>query len=466
MRILLVSHNYPPNHTAGVEQHAAQTARELLRRGHEVSVFTAEKDISRSEGVEVDREHDGVPVRELTNNLVYDDFRQTWKFERAERAFAAHLDRVKPDVVHFQHLMHLSVGCVGETARRGAATVFTLHDYWVQCARFGQRLHPDGSTCERIDFARCGECMSSFKFRQSKLERSTGRWIAGLKDVLGVDLSVAAKRAARSAGLATSAAAPPDAERIREMTEQLVARDAGLRAELLANVRRFIAPSRFLLQRMLEWGIPSERIELMRMGGESDRFDAHPRSHVAGAGDGPLRVLFLGTFAPHKAPHLIVEAWERLPAQLRARAELVFHGSGAHYPDYVEAFKRAAGVAGAHVRGVLARDAISAELARTDLLVMPSVWWENAPLVLIEAVAARTPILVSNFGGMAEFVDERSCGETFVVGDSADLARSLQRLLEEPRLLSRFYQDGIAPPTMPACVDRLEQIYAEARAGR
>lgn len=459
MRLLLVAHNYPPAHTAGVEQHTAQVARELARAGHSVEVFCAEKDIARTDGELREREHEGVRVHELINNLNYASFEQTFEFAPAERAFESVLERVRPEVVHFQHLMYLSAGCL-ELAAGVAPVVFTLHDYWLQCPRFGQRLHPDGSNCERIDFARCGECMANFKFRQSALERSAGRWIAQVRGATGVDLSQLAKSAARGLRL-TKPAAAPDPTRGAQLAELLARRDSRLRESVLRSVQRIIAPSRFLYERVLEWGLPPARVELMRMGAESDRFAAHPRARPAGAGDGPLRVVFLGTFAPHKAPHLVVEAWRRLPAALRSTAQLELYGSGAHYPDYVRALHAAAAEAGASVGAVLSRDGVAATLSSADLLVVPSVWWENAPLVLIEAIEARTPVLVSDLGGMAEFVRERPCGEAFAPGDAGELARALERLLSDRAGLGRYYLGGPPPPTMPANVARMAQIYAE-----
>ena len=462
MRILLVSHNYPPAHTAGVEQHTAQVTRELARRGHEVSVFTAEKDISRRDGSLVDRVHDGVAVRELTNNLGYDDFDQTWDWPPARHAFEEHLERVRPEVVHFQHLMHLSVGCVEAAARRGCATIFTLHDYWLQCPRFGQRLHPDGSICERIDFERCGACLTSFKFRQGALERQVARRIADFRSLTGVDWTPMARRIVTLIARGEPKSAAPDPGQASGFARKARERSDELRARIAPHVQRFIAPSRFLRERMLEWGLPPERVELMRMGAERDRFAAHPRRRRAGEGDAPLQVLFLGTFAPHKGPMVLLDAWCALASDLRASARLALHGSGAHYPAYVEALKRGAEHAGAEVGGVLARDEIAARLSSCDLLVMPSVWWENAPLVLIEAVAARTPILVSDLGGMAEFVHERSCGATFAPGDARDLTRALSELLGDRARLASFYGDGAEAPGMAECVERMERIYREA----
>ncbi len=69
MRILLVSHRYPPLHTAGTEVYTADLAAGLVERGHEVTVFATEKDIAREHLSLGEREHEGVKVVELVNNL-------------------------------------------------------------------------------------------------------------------------------------------------------------------------------------------------------------------------------------------------------------------------------------------------------------------------------------------------------------------------------------------------------------
>ncbi|MFT7484350.1 MAG: glycosyltransferase involved in cell wall biosynthesis, partial [Candidatus Paceibacteria bacterium] len=180
MKVLLVSHNYPPAHVAGTEQYTAQLARGLVARGEEVVVFTTEKDIARQHLSLVRREHEGIAVHELINNLEYADFRETWDQRQIEELFAAFLDREEPDLVHFQHILYLSVGCVEAAKRRGLPVVFTLHDYWLQCARFGQRVQADGVLCKTMDEQQCANCLGSFRYSNSGLEQTAGRWIAKL----------------------------------------------------------------------------------------------------------------------------------------------------------------------------------------------------------------------------------------------------------------------------------------------
>ncbi len=455
MRALLVSHDFLPRHAAGTEIQTWQLAKGLQARGHEVQVFTTEKDVARPDRSLVRRTFDGIPVHELVNNLFYADFRESWEWAPAEHALGALLDELRPDVVHVMHLLYLSVGCVEEARRRGIPVVYTLHDYWLQCARFGQRIHADGSVCHAIEHARCGSCLARTKLAQTPLERRAGRALAALRRVSGIDLVGAARAAARL--LPARAPKPVEPETRARFAALMAERDRELRARLVPAVHAFLAPSRFLLEAFRAWGIPAEKLRHEPYGIDLAPFAALQRRPAARP-----RVRFLGTFAPHKAPHLVLEAWERLAPELRARAELWLHGSRAHFPDYVARCQRLAERVGARDGGEVARERVPALLAETELLVVPSVWFENSPLVIHEALAARTPLLVSDFGGMAELVTPGRDGWRFAVGDAAALARALERALEDPAALAALPFDGVRPRDLGEAAEAAERLYREA----
>lgn len=460
MRILFLVHDFLPAHPSGTEVYTGALALRLAERGHEVRLFATEKDIARPHLELVQREWQGLRVHELVNNLFYDDFRETWDFPPAERAFARVLDEFRPDVVHVMHLLYLSVGCVEEAHRRGLPVFFTLHDFWLQCARFGQRIHADGAVCHTIDHARCGTCLAQFKFAQSPLEKRAARVVAGVKSVSGLDLGALARAAGERLRSAPAAApASPDPLAAARFAVAARTRDDELRARLVPCVERFFAPSRFLCERFREWGLPAERLEALAYGLELEPFRGLTRAPRDPA---RLRIAFLGTLAPHKAPHLVLEAFARLPAELRARATLTLHGPKQHFPDYVAALERRASELGARLPGTLARADVPAMLAATDLLVVPSVWYENSPLTIHEARAARTAVLVSDLGGMAELVEPGRQGWRFRSGDAGDLAARLERLLRDPGALARL--DFEPPPKdMRVSAAEMEARYTAAR---
>ncbi|HJP00941.1 MAG TPA: glycosyltransferase family 4 protein [Planctomycetota bacterium] len=458
MRILLVSHRYPPLHTAGTEVYTADLAAGLVERGHEVTVFATEKDIAREHLSLGEREHEGVKVVELVNNLHYDAFEETWSYPAAEQAFAGVLERLRPDLVHFQHLMYLSVGCLERASRSGAAVVFTLHDFWLTCPRFGQRVHADGGLCERVDLDRCASCMVEFPFAQSGLERRVAGWVAALRGGTGLDLGGAVRRIGgvlrRDAPDETSAA---DAEALAARRELLAERERTLRAASSRWVDRFLSPSRFLRERLVEWGLPAERTLYLATGVDLSLFGGGRRKARAER----LRVAFIGTLVPLKGAHLLLEAWGLLGADSRARAELELIGSARHEPDYQALLSASAARVGAHLRGTLERGQVADRLRATDLLVVPSLWFENAPLVILEALAAGTPLLVSDLGGMAELVEPGVGGFHFRMGDARDLAAQLERFITDPGLLDAL---AAQQPQLPSRADHVEAvaaIYAE-----
>jgi glycosyltransferase involved in cell wall biosynthesis len=491
MRILLVSHDFLPNHPAGTEIYTHQLGLELKARGHDVHVFTTDKDISRENLQVTLREWEGLPVHELTNNLFYNEFRETWDYPPAARTFALFLKDLRPDIVHFMHLLYLSVGCAEEAHRLGIPVFQTLHDYWLQCARFGQRVHADGSICHTIDFARCGDCLAHFKYKQSRLERRTSKIIAAVRSSSGLDLGPLARglatgikrRMGRTAGRGRTdppsggADAPADASALgvtsaigyepadpvqREfMRDEAAGRDRAIRERLLPVVRRFIAPSRFLMQRFRDWGVPEQQMLHMRTG-----IDLRPFANFRREPSLRTRIAFIGTLAPHKGPHVLLQAWKRLPPALRERADLVLWGPKAHNPSYVRQLEQLALDGGAVLAGGLKRHEVVRALARVDLLVMPSVWYENSPLIILEALATRTPLAVSDLGGMAELVEEGVTGYHFRVGDSASLAGLLARILEQPAELSRLI--STAPNVRDVSEDArdLELLYENALAER
>ncbi len=482
MRVLFVNHDFLPKHPAGTEIYTFEVAKALVKRGHDVHVFATEKDIGLPNLTVHFREYEGLPVHELTNNLFYNDFRETWDYPHVVRSMSLLLDDLKPDVVHFMHLLYLSVGCVEEVARRGIPVLFTLHDYWLQCARYGQRIHANGSICHEVVPEICGGCLVDLKFKQSRGERALAKAIARLRQGTGINLAAPARRvgdllkgrgsARKPSGSAASGAenAPtsvwrppsePHGVRALELAELVRERDSTLRDRLLPVVYRFLAPSRFLRERFLDWGIPPEQIDYCRTGIDLSAFEGFRR--VPGE---RLRVAFIGTPAPHKGVHVLLEAWAQLSDAERAAGELCIWGNLDHNPAYIRRLQTLAEPTGAKLLGGLKRSEVPGALARTDVLVVPSVWYENSPLIILEALATKTPILVSDLGGMAELVEPGVTGFRFPVGDAAGLAQLLSRLFADRSELARLYPHDLHVKPVQEDARQFEELYLEALAHR
>lgn len=416
LRVLYVVHGYPPEANAGTEIYTRDLARAVRGRGHEVAVFArsaCEADAPEEFAVSRRVEH-GIPVYRVPHALAHRRLRESYCEPRVERAFEAVLEAFSPDVVHFQHLIHLSAGLVELAKRRGIPAVAHLHDYWALCPRV-QMIRPDGVRCSSPQGLGCHACVHGGR------EDAIPRW-ASATAYAGPLLDGAARltrRAARTTRLAERAGAYLD---LRERNAYI--------AQALEACDLLITPSVFLRERMREAGsFDPARIAVSSNGlpraaaGHATKKEPDP--------EGRLRVGFVGSVVEHKGLEVLLRAAKRLPAE--AIRVLVF---GPFDPDRDDDHARLARWAGPEVefRGAFDRDRVAEVFSQIDVLVVPSLWFENSPTVIQEAFANRTPVVASDIGGMAERVRDGVDGLHFAVGSDASLAATLARLVSEPEL--------------------------------
>jgi GT2 family glycosyltransferase len=210
------------------------------------------------------------------------------------------------------------------------------------------------------------------------------------------------------------------------------------------DITRFLAPSASIRDRFVRFGIPAQRIEVWPYG--FPRFACRERNASATG----LRIGFLGTLMASKAPHVLLEAFTRLPSGAASihlfGAPADYHGD-ASYRSRLTPLLRLPGV---HVHGPQERDRLPEVLASIDVLVVPSIWPETSPLVIREAFLAAVPVVASNVGGIPEAVAHERNGLLFAAGDVEALSRSLTRLLDEPGLLQRLSAGAAATPVRSA----------------
>ncbi len=135
---------------------------------------------------------------------------------------------------------------------------------------------------------------------------------------------------------------------------------------------------------------------------------------------------FIGQIARHKGPDILIEAFKRLP---RSAAALHIYGPSDQDLEYVGRLKASSEGLDVQFRGTFPKERIGEVMASLDLLVIPSRWYENSPLVLLNALATHTPVAVSDVAGMTEFLDAGRNGYSFRRGSVDDLERVLRELL-------------------------------------
>jgi len=214
-------------------------------------------------------------------------------------------------------------------------------------------------------------------------------------------------------------------------------RDRWFRAHF-ACVDRFVAPSRFLRQRYLEWGVAEDDIVFIDYGRLPN--GRRPRG-VPPASEQRNRFGFLGQLIDCKGLSCLIDAVALLVRREIIEFEVRIHGANLHTATEALQRKFAAAIEaypqlkffGSYFNYELPRNT-----AAVDWFIVPSVWWENSPLVIQEAFMARRPVLCSNIGGMAEKVRDDIDGLHFAVGDAASLADAMARCLTQPGLWDRL----------------------------
>jgi hypothetical protein len=161
MKLLQVVHGYPMRYNAGSEVYTQTLCRALADR-HEVHVFTREEDPFAPD-FRIRREQDTEDPRISLHIVNNPRFKDRYRAEAIDRRFADVLEQVKPDVVHVQHLNHLSTSLLLEAARRKIPIIFTLHDYWLMCPRgqfmkmFSEEADTLWAACNGQDDRTCAE---------------------------------------------------------------------------------------------------------------------------------------------------------------------------------------------------------------------------------------------------------------------------------------------------------------------
>jgi len=418
MRILLVSHKFPPSSLGGVEVYTRHLAQALAEK-HEVCVFFRDDVPGDSVLSERDAAAGSVRLRSISfqprgaGAWVGGEFWNTFRNAAIEASFARVVKHFRPELIHVQHVMNLSARLLTLAHAAGVPVLLTLHDYWFLCAN-SQLLWPDGRVCR-------GKA-----------------W--GMNCVL---CAGAARYPSRAIRLLRPALAPLFLYRDR------VVKRAAL------SVDHFVSPSRFLIDRYTSSGFPRDRFTFLENGIPAREIAEQPRR----PGNRALRVAFLGALAWQKGVHLLAEAWRRLPPGF---GRLRIWGDPSLFPEYSARVRTLLDGTGAEMMGGYPNRQVGEVLADSDVVVVPSLWYENSPVVIQEARAAGVPVVASGHGALAEKVRDGVDGLLFPPGDVDALRGALLRLGEEPGLLARLQRE--VPPAMDLAehVNELERIYDQA----
>jgi len=260
--------------------------------------------------------------------------------------------------------------------------------------------------------------------------------------------------ALRDEGPPRAGLAPTPARRAHALVSRKEQMFAALR-----SASAVIAPSRFLRSMFEAQGFPAGAIRHLPYGLDLTRLQSMPASRKRGRRRAdPLTVGYVGSISRHKGVHLAIQA---VLASGRDDVRLSIHGGLDSHPDYSEELKAlAAGDPRIAFRGRFESNELGGVLAQLDVLAVPSLWYENTPFSMLEALHFGLPVLASDLGGLAEVVQHEKNGLLFKAGDVAALAAHIGRLAADRSLLQSLAA-GAHVPDVAVDVGALSQLYAE-----
>lgn len=406
MKILHVNKFFDFN--GGAEVYMHEIAKRQREAGHDVHFFStnSERNLpSRDQKYFVTRydlkaAHGFITKLKIAKNFI-------WNTE-AKKAFARELDDVKPDVIHLHNLYHhLSTSILSEIRKRNIPCVQTLHDYKLIAPNYGMFDH--GAICER---SRGGNYFAVVKHRCLG-PSFIGNVLAALEMYFTKSTQAYEK-----------------------------------------TVALFLCPSRFLLEKMVDWGEPKGKFRLAPNPAELT-----PEPATMGGG----YLLFIGRLSPEKGlesflraaatiPELPIKIAGRGPEDEKLRT--LIKSLGAHHVEFL---------------GFVAPSHLEPVRRRAEALFQPSVFYENASLAILDAMGAGLSVLTTRIGGNPELVEDGVNGFLAIPNSVEDWTRTLRRFLATtPEIRKKMGEAGRekirSRHTWPHHLELVEKYYREAGA--
>ncbi len=223
----------------------------------------------------------------------------------------------------------------------------------------------------------------------------------------------------------------------------------------IQSVNCVVSPTKFL-KNLFEMNNFSNNIKLIRFG--KDYTNVRYNSKTYSKTD-EITIGYLSSVLPHKGAHVLLEAFRK--ANMR-NTKIKFHGSCFHDTDYYNELKDLAiNDDKVEFHGPYEYKEMPQILDEIDVLAVPSIWWENSPLVMLRALAHNIPVIVSDLGGLTEVVKDGENGFVFEAGNSQSLAKILQMIGEDPEILNEMKAKINHPPRIEEEVFEYEKLYLD-----
>lgn len=422
LKILLAAHHFPPRRVGGAELLAFRIARQLTQAGHGVQVVCVEE-MDRGAPNELtwsDDVYEGINVKRFSFNLACtpDPLRYSFDHPQLQEHLTSLVASFQPDLVHLFSGYLIGIAPLRAAKAFQIPTIVTLTDFWFLCPTI-QLLRSDGSLCQGPEAIECARCLSD--------QRRTFRWME----------RVSPQGAERFWRFAEQQPLLGNALRLNTRLVGLNARQREL-IDALNGADAIIAVTQFLADLYVNNGVRPEKLVVKPNHLDFSQFDAaEPTRRVSNE----IHFAYLGQIAEIKGIHILIKAFQtayRMKGSTR-RMRLSLYGVMNTNKQYARKLRSlAAGNPDIHFAGAYEHRTLRQLLTQVDVVVVPSLWYENAPIVILEAFMGGCPVIGTRVGGIAELVGDDVNGLLFQRGDVADLARQIARVMNEQDLLPRL----------------------------
>ncbi len=408
LRILLTSHSHPEISNGGAEIAAFQLFRGLQARADCQTWFLG---CDRKAGDEKAGAVFSQPFSD--DEYIYATAGFDWfKFGNLDARFRVEFEslvtQLAPDIVHFHHYINFGVEAFAHVKRVApeAKIAVTLHEYLAICQHYGQMITKGHrNLCYESSPARCNGCFPEFSKSDFFLRK---RYIERYFDLVDV----------------------------------------------------FISPSRFLAERYIEWGVPAAKLAVLE-----NLMPAYVPGPVLEVSERePLRVGFFGQISALKGIDVLFDAAAALEKlDVTDIAFEIFGDYRGQPPEFQQGFLDRLEKAGTNIRfnGPYDRQRVDRLMQSVHVIIVPSIWWENSPVVIQEALRNRRPIICSDIGGMAEKVRDGIDGYHFAMGNPFALVSLLRRLSADRTGLARLASQMTGAAAMVSTIDDYMSVYRQ-----
>lgn len=430
MKILYLIHKFYPTHHGGSEKFVLQLAQQMQALGHQVKVVTVDLD---------------------NRGLFSTTLPSVKKYQRLRMLMVAILRRTrvlnllyrllndKSDPIQCYEKLYQGVPVIGFGSKRIANNGFHLRDpnLTLFAEALLQREAPDlihgAYLLRNAEFIYAAQ-----RLQIPYLITLTSFWLICPKHILINEKRQACEGPRR--GVECLRACPTYNH------EQLTTRYADM-ARILDHAGAIIAPSHYLAE-IFQREINHLSLTYIPYGIDRQRLPFNQRVYSTGQ---PLVFFFGGRLEPEKGIELLLTAMQRLASP---HIRLLIYGDGKLHSLVQKVAQVDARII---YGGVYMHEQVGALLSQIDVVVIPSLWPENLPLIMQEAQATGVPTLVSGVGGMTECVTDGVNGFTFRMGDVADLHRKLQMIIDQPEILNQIKENMRNPKPGQYRVTALEE---------